>query len=204
MEQFRSVIDYEKNYEVNNRGEIYSLDYRHSGEKHLLKPFRAHKNNKYLFVNLWKDGKMSKNIPVHQIVAFAFPEICGEWFEGAVVNHLDEDPENNVPSNLRWTTVGDNNRWGTAIQRQVETKLRKGIYGGEHPWSVFKSEEEIIEQRKKYYQENIEKFKERSRVYRTNNREKINARNRLNYFKKKKSYNLFLYRASVLQLYYYL
>lgn len=36
----------------------------------------------------------------HVLVAKAFPEICGEWFEGAVVHHKDFNRLNNVPENL--------------------------------------------------------------------------------------------------------
>lgn len=34
------------------------------------------------------------------IIAKAFPEICGEWFEGCEVHHIDEDKSNNTPENL--------------------------------------------------------------------------------------------------------
>ena len=34
------------------------------------------------------------------LVAKAFPEICGEWFEGAVVHHKDFNKTNNCPENL--------------------------------------------------------------------------------------------------------
>lgn len=36
----------------------------------------------------------------HNLVAKAFPEICGEWFEGCQVHHKDFDKLNNVPENL--------------------------------------------------------------------------------------------------------
>ena len=35
------------------------------------------------------------------IAAKTYPEICGEYFEGCVVHHLDENPHNNSPYNLR-------------------------------------------------------------------------------------------------------
>lgn len=38
--------------------------------------------------------------PFNLIVAKAFPEICGEWFDGAVVHHKDFNKLNNVPENL--------------------------------------------------------------------------------------------------------
>lgn len=36
----------------------------------------------------------------HTLVAKAFPEICGEWFEGCEIHHKDFNKLNNVPENL--------------------------------------------------------------------------------------------------------
>lgn len=36
----------------------------------------------------------------HILVAKAFPEICGEWFEGCAVHHKDGNKMNNAPENL--------------------------------------------------------------------------------------------------------
>lgn len=35
------------------------------------------------------------------IIAKSFPEICGEWFEGAEVHHKDRNKINDVPENLQ-------------------------------------------------------------------------------------------------------
>lgn len=51
-----------------------------------------------------------------------FPEICGEWFEGATCNHKDEDPTNNAALNLEWLSVGDNIRYGTGVARAHKTQ----------------------------------------------------------------------------------
>lgn len=41
-----------------------------------------------------------KTFLIHRIVAKAFPEICGKWFEGCEVHHLDFNPLNNRVDNL--------------------------------------------------------------------------------------------------------
>ena len=40
-------------------------------------------------------------IPVAHLIAKGFPEICGEWFEGCEVHHIDGIPNNNIASNLK-------------------------------------------------------------------------------------------------------
>ena len=132
LQYWKSIEGYDR-YEVSISGEIRSKEYRHSGKPHLLKPFKMHRNrDNYLAVNLWKDGKQGKPIPVHRIVALAFPEFCGEWFDGAVINHKDENPENNSAFNLETCTVAYNNSYGTARQREWETKVANGLYHGIH------------------------------------------------------------------------
>ena len=41
-----------------------------------------------------------KPVSVHRIVAQAFPEICGEWFDGCEVHHKNEDCTDNRAENL--------------------------------------------------------------------------------------------------------
>lgn len=37
-------------------------------------------------------------------IAITYPElVCNDYFEGAEIDHIDTDPNNNNPSNLRWT-----------------------------------------------------------------------------------------------------
>lgn len=116
QEIWRPVEDCEGLYEVSNLGRVRSLRYR---KIHILSPRRNY--NGYLAVNLTN----KKQHKVHRLVAFAFPEICGEWFPGAEVNHLDENPSNNNAENLRWVTHKENTNYGTRTKRAA-AKCRNG------------------------------------------------------------------------------
>jgi hypothetical protein len=69
----------------------------------------------YEFVTL-SSGKHSL-VRVHRLVAHAF--VSG-YFEGAVVNHKDENRRNNRADNLEWVTFAENLNYGTARQRSTE------------------------------------------------------------------------------------
>ena len=107
-EEWRNVEEYEGLYEVSNTGKVKSLYF---GKSKILKQAKT-SSKKYLKVNLYKDGK-SKSKFVHSLVAKSFPEICGEWFDSAVVNHKDENGFNNSAENLEVCTIKYNSNYGT-------------------------------------------------------------------------------------------
>ena len=47
-----------------------------------------------------KNWYKGKRIPIHILVAKAFPEICGEWFEGCNVHHINGYKKDNCAWNL--------------------------------------------------------------------------------------------------------
>lgn len=77
--------------DINDQGVVYS--YRTKSLKKLKKLNRG--GRYYLY---WT--RDNHNHYVHQEVAKAFPEICGEWFEGCEVHHKDGNTENNEATNL--------------------------------------------------------------------------------------------------------
>lgn len=118
LEEWRPVKEYEGHYEVSSLGRVRSLKY---GKIRILKP---HLNNcGRIDVCLHKNGEQ-RVILVHRIVAFAFPEICGEYFTGADVNHKDENPQNNKAINIEWCDRRYNINYGTRNER-VAKKRRK-------------------------------------------------------------------------------
>lgn len=125
MREWRAIPGWE-HYQASDQGEIKSLgrwrqsvrykDHMMWWKERILKPQR-HKNG-WLRVTLTGH----KSTRVHRLVALAF--FGPAPFTGAVVRHLDDNPRNNVPDNLRWGTQKEN----------VHDAQRNGqIFGGYWP-----------------------------------------------------------------------
>lgn len=131
---WKNIEGFEGLYQVSVLGQVKHLAYwrfnkltnTYSNIKEkIIKPQLSNRGR--LEVGLHKD-KRQYMFKVHRLVAFAFPEICGEYFEGAEVNHLDEDPTNNAATNLRWVTKQENINWGTRNERIVNTRKTNHDY----------------------------------------------------------------------------
>lgn len=68
--------------------------------KRLKVYFCKRPNNRPGGYNIIKYIGSSKNVGCHRIVAKAFPEICGEWFDDCEVHHIDGNKLNNRAENL--------------------------------------------------------------------------------------------------------
>lgn len=179
----------EQYYEVSNYGNVRSL---HFGKKKNLVPYLT--KNGYWHFHTSINGKL-KNLSIARSVAKAFPEICGEWFEGCTVDHIDTNKDNNNATNLRVCTLKENKRNPLTIakitkytkeerierkrmQRREEYQRHKEYYKNYMKKYVQEHREELNEyQRKKYrtekaqerakryYQEHKEEFKTRAQKY---------------------------------------
>lgn len=112
MEEYRKIDD----LLVSNEGNVKS----EKGK--LLNQYPTW--NGYLRVQVHK-GKTHKNLRVARLVAFAFPEICGEYFEGAEVNHKNCIITDNRACNLEWVDRRLNNTWGDRIEKSVATQKKR-------------------------------------------------------------------------------
>jgi len=125
-EIWRDVKGYEGRYQVSDFGRVRSLSYRNSGRSVILKskPSRGG----YLVVALCKDGNISYK-RINRLVYDAFIGIDkpynrrgkgeGIW----VVNHKDENRQNNRLDNLNLITQAENVTYGSAPKKQHEAQI---------------------------------------------------------------------------------
>ncbi len=104
MEEEWNELDEYPNYMISNYGRVFS-----SCVNRILNP--GYDSKGYLHIPLYTN-RVGKFVSVHRLVAFAFVD---GYFEGAVVNHIDGNKQNNVASNLEWITNGDNVRHAVAL-----------------------------------------------------------------------------------------
>jgi hypothetical protein len=100
-EIWKPIAGYEDTYEVSNHGRVRSIDridaIGHHRKSVVLKQ-KPNRENGYLHVSLFGNG-VTKRLNVHRLVALAFVE---GYAEGLVVNHKDENKQNNRADNLEW------------------------------------------------------------------------------------------------------
>ena len=129
-EVWRPVLGYEGLYEVSSFGRVRSLDryVRHNYGGKCFKKGRLLKNHlnqtRHCQVKICKEGHIWFAF-VHRLVYESF---VGPIPYGMQVNHIDENPENNVLWNLNLMTPKQNTNWGTCIERRARkiAEARKG------------------------------------------------------------------------------
>ena len=120
-EIWKPVVDYENLYEVSNLGRVKSLNYRHTGKERVLKGMKNRYD--YLQVILYKDNK-GKTWTIHKLVAIAFLDNPNNL---PVINHKDENKENNCVQNLEWCSVLHNNTYNDRAKK-IGKKLSKAVF----------------------------------------------------------------------------
>lgn len=180
-EIWREIPGYEGRYEASNMGRIRSMYHyviNRYGSKTLrkgriLKQQLIGMKTKYFAVYIW-DYEKNKQVwkYVHYLVAITFPEICGEYFDGAVCNHKDENKLNNKAENIEFCTVYYNNTWGTRNER-VSQKLKIRMNKKLEMLGMTKEEYKKWYAHN-YYLRNREKYIERAMNNYHNNRKLVN------------------------------
>ena len=113
IEEWKDVVGYEGLYQVSNFGNIKSL-FRY---KRQLKPVIR---NGYESVKLCKN-KNAKFVSVHRVVAEAFIPNPQKL---PIVNHKDENKQNNCVENLEWCTNVYNINYGNAQEKKAQKFFR--------------------------------------------------------------------------------
>lgn len=75
----------------------------------------------YQFVNVYVNGK-SGVLYLHRAIALVHVE---GYFDGAWVDHIDRNPYNNNPKNLRWVTPAENNKNKHVDKRRLQKRIFK-------------------------------------------------------------------------------
>lgn len=101
------VIDGFENYAVTESGKVYSINPYHRGDKLRKISKRGIYNSKrYLSVSCCKDNK-EYYLQIHRLVGKYFLD---GYFDGAEIDHKDNDKHNNHYTNLEWVTHRENMR----------------------------------------------------------------------------------------------
>ena len=128
-EEWRDVVGLEQYYQVSNKGRVRSKDRKSKANKNGERVYKGKiingiKNKQGYVRMVLKVRPKSIAVFLHRLVAQAFlPNEDNLPF----VNHKDENPLNNCSDNLEWCTQEYNNTYGTAIQRALITKAKRGV-----------------------------------------------------------------------------
>ena len=110
MEEWRDIPGYEGLYQIcidTPEGRCRSLNYKGRNIVQELSYHHKKKDNR-LYWTLYRDGKKITQQAARWI-ALAYPELVrNEYFDGACIDHIDTNPNNNRPENLRWVTYKEN------------------------------------------------------------------------------------------------
>ena len=131
-EIWKDIEGYEGRYQVSNLGRVKALPRTVEGhnqhgkwtrtEPAKIMAQKLQNTDRYQVSLRDADGKRT-TFYVHRLVAMAF--VPG-YFEGATVNHKNEDHHDNRAENLEWMTKAENNAYGTHNFR-VGKSLRMSV-----------------------------------------------------------------------------
>ena len=121
-ETWLPVVSYEGLYEVSDHGHVRSIRRRGSPGR-VLSPY-IHKG--YRYAKLWRNNRETRLL-IHRLMLEAF---VGSPPPGLPFGlHDDDDPSNNVLSNLRWGNDNDNTLDRVKNGRHNRARMTECIHG---------------------------------------------------------------------------
>lgn len=172
MEQeiWRDVPGYEGKFRVSNQERFINLNYKAANEPRIYgmdNMIKPQKSNPYYKVSVGR-----RHIAFHQLVAMAFPDICGEYFEGCEVHHINGDKHDNRPENLKVVSVQEHRSLHPKSDEEKDL-MKKRNAGSNNP---FYGKHHTMEQREKWRisrkgRDSWNKGKKMSEEYRKKNSE---------------------------------
>ena len=157
-EIWKPVVDID-GYSVSSYGKVQSHTRKilmpHGGYKTVygreIKQYQT--KNGYWYVVLGHTKSTMRRYYIHRLVARAFSEICGKWFDGCEVDHLDTDKNRNIASNLRVVTAKENSNNPLTVYHQRIKKIGKKMP------TEFSVKQSIVHRGKKHSTETKQKIK---------------------------------------------
>ena len=123
-EIWKDIEGYEGRYQVSNMGRVRSLSriaIDSKGRRQPIKGMVLKPNDRKGYDAVrFRDADGMKVFAVHRLVGMAF---VGGYFDGAVINHIDENPKNNRADNLEWVTISENNHHGDHVARTQKANM---------------------------------------------------------------------------------
>jgi hypothetical protein len=126
----KPIQGYEGKYEIDKKGNVYSLPRFHNKKENVIKVFKHNGRCCYASVWLWKNNKR-KSFLLHKLIADNFipnPKKLPQ------VNHKDGNKMNFEINNLEWCTSSENNLHSFRVLGKKPTM--KGKFGIEHHTSI--------------------------------------------------------------------
>lgn len=113
-EIWKDIPDYEGHYQISNFGRVKSLKFN---KNKIIIPRKT--KNGYFDINLCKNNYI-KNYKIHRLLMLTFKS--DNYFDEAIINHIDGNKLNNNLDNLEWCTYQENSKHSYKIGLQTPTK----------------------------------------------------------------------------------
>lgn len=133
-EEWREIEGF-PSYEVSSQGRVRSLDRMVNNSNGGVRKVAGRVLKLHKFPTGYTSVQLNdkKTHLVHRLVGRAFPEICGEWFEGCEIDHKNTVRDDNRAENLKVCSRHENHL--NPITRERYSEMNKGRRLGMDPWN---------------------------------------------------------------------